>query len=71
MSSRDVLITLFLLALFMWLGYPSFATCHANGGSIIACGLLGFFIGMFRAAIIGLIWLLATLFDGFSHLFGH
>ena len=52
------------------LGFSSFTSCRANGGSLISCGLVGFLIGAFKAALFASAWLIAVLFDGVAHLFG-
>ena len=71
MSFRKILVFAFFFVLFEWLGYGSFATCHAIGGGIISCGLIGCLIGFMKAAIFIAVLFLTMLIHGLAHLFGH
>jgi hypothetical protein len=69
MNFRALFACLILFAIGA-LGFPSFSACRANGGSLISCGLIGFLIGGFKAALLGSVWLIVVLIDGIAHLFG-
>ena len=68
MNVRALFTCLILFAMGA-LGFSSFTSCRANGGSLISCGLVGFLIGAFKAAFFASVWLIVVLFDGVAHLF--
>jgi hypothetical protein len=68
MSRFRLIAALTSVAVCAWLGHNDFAACYVNGGWIISCGAVGFFLGGLKLGFLILGWIFGILLNGFAHL---
>jgi hypothetical protein len=66
----NLIVSLALLLLFAWMGFPTFSVCHDNGGALLSCGLVALLAGFMKVALFIYVLFWALLIDGVAHLFG-